>query len=1042
MSIYETSVKKPITTALIFIGISIIGLFAFSRLSIDLLPDTDPTNVMVITSYTGASAEDIEANVSKVLENGLNSVENLKHISSTNRENTSVINLEFEAGTDIVEATNDIRDKLDAVSNVLPSGTNKPVIFKFGADDIPIAVFSVKSKESFPALKKILENKITNHLERLEGVGSVNIAGYNDRQIQVYCDPMKLQAYDLSIDQIGNIIKAENRNISAGNMDIGSKTLGIRIEGEFEDPLKIADIAIVNKGDHTIYLKDIAKIEDTSAEYQQEVYNNGERGAIIVIKKQSGGNSVDISNKLKEVMPSLVKTLPSDIKIEYLIDTSDIIVNTINSLKETIIVTFIVVMLVVFLFLGGWKSTMIIIVTIPVSLIASFIYLMASGNSLNIISLSSLSIAIGMVVDDAIVVLENISTHIKRGGYPKPSSIYATNEVGLSVIASTLTMLAVFLPLTMMQGQAGILFRQLGWIISVVMIVSTVAALTLIPMLSSVMLKRNPKESKFKKKFFNKFNQGFERLELGYSRLLNWAVRHRKTVVFTTISVFVFSLLFLPFIKTDFMTASDNGFLSAKMELPVGTNIEKTKAVALRLDSVWRKDNPEIKTLSITVGQADASNTFATIQDNGNNIISASIGLKDINERKRSNLDIADYIRKSIANTPEIVRYNVKASAGGASGESTVDIDIFGYDFNETDAIVATIKDKLKKYPECAEIKISRKDYIPEYEFVFDREKLAEHGLNLSLASQAISNNVNGMVVSFFREDGDEYDIRVSSDPNTRQTLNDVENYDIKTPKGERVKIGDLGYFKERLTPPTIERKDRSRVVTISTTVSKGYVLSDLVKVVKESVNTTSFPSSVSYKIGGTYETQQDTFSDLFLLMALVIILVFIVMASQFESLSTPFVIMFSVPFAFTGVFIGLLVTRIPLGAMALIGLIMLIGIVVKNGIVLIDYTKICQERGMGVVAAVVNAGKSRLRPVVMTTLTTVLGMIPMAIGIGQGSEMWQSMGVTVAFGLTFSTLITLVLIPTVYASFAGISFRRQKRRLDKKYKNKNALKR
>lgn len=1029
MSIYETSVKRPITTALIFIGISIIGLFAFSRLSIDLLPDTDPTNVMVITSYAGASAEDIESNVSKVLENGLNSVENLKHISSINKENTSIINLEFEAGTDIVEATNDIRDKLDAVSNVLPSGINRPVIFKFGADDIPVAILYVKSQESFPALKKILENKITNHLERIEGVGSVNISGNNNRQIQVYCDPLKLQAYDLSIDQVGNIIRAENRNISAGNMDIGSKTLGIRVEGEFDDPLKIGDIAITNRGGHTIYLKDIAKIEDTSSEYQQEVYNNGERGAIIVVKKQSGGNSVDISKRLNEKLPSLVSSLPSDMKIEYLIDTSDIIVNTINSLKETIFVTFIVVMLVVFLFLGGWKSTMIIIITIPVSLIASFIYLMASGNSLNVISLSSLSIAIGMVVDDAIVVLENISTHIKRGGDPKQSSIYATNEVGLSVVASTLTMLAVFLPLTMIRGQAGLLFRQLGWIISVVMIVSTFAALTLIPMLSSVLLKSTPKESKSKKSFFEKFNRGFEKVENAYSRLLTWAVRHRKAVIITNISIFVFSLLLVPFIKTEFMTAYDNGFLSVSMELPVGTNLETTRSVALRLDSIWRKDNPEIKTISMTIGQADASNTFATIQDNGNNIISVNIGLTDVNERERSNLDIADYIRKSIANTPEIIRSNVKASAGGAAGESVVDVDVFGYDFNETDAIVREIKNKIEKSPICAAIKISRKDYIPEYEFVFDRDKLAEHGLNISSASQAISNNVNGMIVSYFREDGDEYAIRVSSDPKTRQTLKDVENYDIRTPKGDRVRIGDLGYFKEKLTPPTIERKDRSRVVTLSATVSQGYVLSDLVDVVKNAVNTTSFPASVSYKIGGTYETQQDTFSELFLLMALVIILVFIVMASQFESLTTPFVIMFSVPFAFTGVFLGLLITQIPMGAMALIGLIMLIGIVVKNGIVLIDYTKICQERGMGVIASVVDAGKARLRPVVMTTLTTVLGMIPLAIGIGQGSEMWQSMGVTVAFGLTFSTLITLVLIPTVYASFAGISFKRAKRK-------------
>lgn len=1039
MSLYETSVKKPITTTLIFLGFAIVGLFSLTRLSIDLMPKTDPTRLMIITSYPGTSAEDIESNVSKTLENSLNSVGNLKHIYSTNREGISIITMEFNAGTDITEATNDIRDKLDAVNNALPEGINRPVIFKFGSDDIPVTIFTIRSKESFPALKKILENKVTNELARINGVGSVDIAGTKNRQIQVYCDPHKLSEYNLTIDQVGRIIAAENINISAGNIDIGSKTSSIRVEGEFNDPELLSNIAIANINTHVVYLRDIARIVDTSSEHEQEVYNNGERGAIIVIKKQSGANSVQISKDIKKILPKLESSLPSDIKMSYLIDTSDFIVSTINSLVETIVVTFIIVMLIVFIFLGGWKPTIIVIMTIPISLVGSFIYLMASGNSLNIISLSSLSIAIGMVVDDAIVVLENISSHIERGSYPKPAAIHGTNEVGISVIASTLTMLSVFLPLTMIQGQAGLMFRQLGWIISIVMIVSTVAALSLIPMLSSVFLKRNPRNTRIQELLFGAFNKMFSKFENWYSRVLNWSVRHRKTVMLSSLGIFIISFSCIPFIKTEFMPSVDNGFLQASIELPEGTNIDISRKFGLEIQSRWRKENSGINTIFMSVGQADASNSFASVRDNGTNIINYNIGLKDAIQRKKTAEEIADNMRNILKEYPNIKTSHItSAQSSGTTGVPTVDIDILGYDFDKTNNIAKTLKDQIASSKVCSEVKISRKDYVPEYIFVFDRNMLSEHGLNLATATSFLANNVKGKIVSFYREDGDEYQIRLSADPNSRKTLEDLLDYDVMTPTGAQIKLRNLGSFQESHIPPTIERKDRSRVVIVSSTVATGYALSDLVKVVQDVVSNTTFPSDVSYKIGGTYEDQQETSKELFTLMALIVVLVFIVMAAQFESITTPFVIMFSVPFAFTGVFLGLLITQIPLGVMALIGLIMLIGIVVKNGIVIIDYTRICQERGMGIISATVTAGKARIRPVLMTTLTTVFGMIPMAIGIGQGSEMWQSMGVTVAFGLSFSTIITLILIPTIYASFAGRDVKIERKRIHRKIYNKN----
>ena len=493
MSIYESAVKKPVTTILIFVAIAIFGLFSLSRLSIDLYPKIETSNIMVVTSYAGASASDIENNVTKVLENTLNGVSNLKHITSKSRENASVITLQFNEGVDIEVATNDVRDKLDAVSNFLPDDVNKPMIFKFGTDDIPITMLSVQAKESTMALSKILEDKVTNALARLDGVGAVSIMGTVKREIQVYCDPAKLEAYNLTVEAVSQII-------SAGLIDLGNKTSSIRIQGEFADARQLNQIVVASVGGRNVYLSDVARVEDTHAENEQESYNNNVRGAMIMINKQSGANSVAISRAVHDALPEIQASLPSDVKLGTIFDTSDNIVNTINSLRDTIAITFVIVILVVLFFLGRWRATFIIGLTIPISLVASFIYLMATGNTLNIISLSSLSIAIGMVVDDAIVVLENVTTHIERGSYPKQAAIHGTNEVGISVIASTLTMLAVFLPLTMIQGLTGILFRQLGWIVSIIMIISTVAALSLTPMLCSQLLQRDKKQGRLQQK--------------------------------------------------------------------------------------------------------------------------------------------------------------------------------------------------------------------------------------------------------------------------------------------------------------------------------------------------------------------------------------------------------------------------------------------------------------------------------------------------------------------------------------------------------------
>ena len=1034
MSIYRKAVNNPVTTALIFIALAIFGIFSLINISLDRFPKFDANVVMVMSSYPGASAEDIETNLTKVLENSLNGVSDLKNLSSTSKENISLITLEFIEGVDIDVATNDVRDKLDMVNSVLPDGASLPVIFKFSADDMPIMIMAATAEQSLQGLEKILDDKVATPLARVSGVGTVSVAGAPQREIQVYCDPNKLEAYGLTVSGISSIIASENRNVPSGSIDIGSNAYSLRVEKEFTSADQMLDIVVGHVNGKTIYLRDVARVIDGVEERYQESYVNGTQGAQIVIQKQADANTVNVIKGVKKAMKNIEKNLPSDIKITTVVDGSDNIINTLNSLKETIVVTFLIVMLVVYLFLVRWRATFIIVLSIPVSLLASLMYLWATGNTLNIVSMSALSIAIGMVVDDAIVVLENISTHLERGAKPKEAAVHATQEVGISVIASTLTMLAVFLPLTMIKGMAGLMFKQLGWIVSIIMIVSTIGALTLIPMLCSQFLRFKPKTGKVHDLIFGNFSRFIDWISRGYGHVIKWCVSHRTVVVLVSLAVFVGTIGFIgPKIKTEFMPKSDDGRLTLQLELPAGTGQGITRNLAHELYGKITGAVPEIVNCSYSLGQADSDNSFAAMQTNGTHVISFNINVGSMEDRVRSTAEIADVVRGILADYPEFKKVRVTEGGGGMGGASTVDIEIYGYDFETTDRVARELQGKMLADGDFSQVLLSRDEYTPEYQVDFDREKLALNGLNSTTAASYLSAAMNGSTQSFYREDGDEFDIRVRYAPEFRTSIEDIENILIYNNRGQGVRIKDLGTVVETLTPPSIQRKNRERLITVSGVVANGVALSDAVAATDAILAGTDIPSELSVEIGGSYEDQQEMFGDLIMLLAMIIILVYIVMASQFESFMSPFVIMFSIPFAFVGVLLGLWVTGTPLGTMGMIGILILMGIVVKNGIVLIDYTILMRERGFSVAEASVIAAKSRLRPILMTTLTTVLGMVPMAVGQGEGSEMWRSLGMVVAWGLSISTLVTLVIIPTVYASMASWQERRAARKAARK---------
>lgn len=1012
-----------------FVTVAILGVFALSKLSINLFPDMGENTIMVMTSYPGASAADIETNITKTLENTLNGVSDLKHLSSSSKENVSVIALEFEYGIDIDEATNNVRDKLDMVRQSLPDGAGTPTIFKFNMEDMPIMLLSATAEESLPALDKILDDKLATPLARISGVGTVSVSGAPKREIQVFVDPNKIEAYGLTVEQISSALASENKNTPAGNIDIGSNTYAVRVEKEFKSANEMLNVVVGSFNGKPIYLKDVAIVNDGEQERLQKVYTNMVQGAMVTIQKQTDANAVKVSNGIKRELKKIQNDLPSDVKVNIIIDGSENIVNTINSLKDTILTTFFIVMLVVFIFLGRWRATLIIVLSIPISLVASVIYLFATGNTLNIISMSALTIAIGMVVDDAIVVLENITSQIDKKVKPKEAAVHATQEVSISVIASTLTMLAVFLPLTMVSGTVGAFFNQLGWIVSIIMIVSTSAALTLVPMMCSKMLKQDPGTHKWHQLLFKPINSALDALSRGYGRLINWAVTHRAVVIVIALIIFISTvMLTVPGMKTEYMPSMDMGRLSISIELPVGTQEDITGQLAAELSEKYMREIPELKIVNYNYGVADEDNALASMNSNGTHILNMNLNLGRKTERNRSTQEIAELIRKDLKNNVLIKKYNVSEGMGMGSTTS-VKLEIYGYDFNVSDRIAKEIAESMRNTDVISQVLISRDEYTPEIHVDFDREKLMLNGINIATASQYVRNRINGSIMSFFREDGDEYNIRVRYAPEFRTSIEDIENIVLYGGAGQAVRLSEVAKIVEGHTPPTITRKDRERLVTISGIVAKGYALSDAVTIAQRCIDEADIPSEFLVKIAGDYEDQQEAFSDMFMLIALIIILVYVVMASQFESLLDPFVIMFSVPFAITGVLIGIRVHGLAMGVMALIGVMILMGIVVKNGIVLIDYTRLCLERGMSINESVVTASRQRLRPILMTTLTTVLGMIPLAVGSGEGAEMWNGLGVVVAWGLSISTLITLVLIPTLYAIFISRRMKRQEKK-------------
>ncbi|MCM8782624.1 MAG: efflux RND transporter permease subunit, partial [Candidatus Omnitrophica bacterium] len=854
----------------------------------------------------------------------------------------------------------------------------------------------------------------------------VQLIGGLERQINIWIDRARLEGYGFSILDIQNAIRQENITQPLGSLKSGLTSYLLRLPGEFSSPEEL-NLVILGKHDgKTVYLKDVAKIEDSFKEITMLVRHNRKNGLMMMVQKQTGANTVAVAKQVKKVLRNLEKTLPSDVKMFIIFDTSQDIINTLNTLKVTVFQAVVFVILVVWFFLRQLKTSLIIALTIPFSLFIAFIYLFLSGRTLNVISLSSLIIASGMVVDNAIVVVDNFWRHLERGKRPPEASIFGTREVFLAILASTLTTVAVFLPMLLLKKSIiGIMFSELAVIVTVTLLASLFTATTFSPMLCAKIFKSYKLNNQHSKKF-NKFyalSEGiFRRIEDFYAKSLEFCLNHKKIIIFGFLLVFILSLFLLRFIGNEFVPEQDTGDIRITLNLPLGTRLEETDKVAKKVEDILEKELLEKKTMFVRVGTTPSiGRAMSAAGESGEHIVMTGAKLVSKQERKSSVFEIGQILRDKIKKIPGIIKVNITLGnplgrmITGFGGKA-IQLEIIGHSFEETQRLAEKIKERVEKIPGAVDVSISRDINLPELRIAIDREKMANLGLNMHTVATSLKTFIEGATSSRYREKGQTYDIYVRLEESLRTKVEDIENLALVSPVTQRlVRLSNFAKVYEVAGPVEIERLNRERVVRVECNVSgrsTGKVKEDIEKAISQ----VALPSDIRINFAGDIEEQMKAFKDMFLLLLLSIVLVYMVMAGQFESLIDPLVVMFSVPFTFTGVFLGFIATSTTLNVISYLGMIMLVGIVVNNAIVLISYINILMARGYSMLEAVTLGGKERLRPVLMTTLTTIAGLLPMAVSAGEGAEIWRPLGITMISGLSVSSLITLLFVPTLYA--------------------------
>ncbi len=1015
MKLPEIAVRRPVTTIMVFAALVMIGAVAFFKVNLDLLPDIEPPAVSVITAYPGASAVDVESEVTKYLEDHLSTTPDLDRLESKSKDNISIVNCIFDWGTDLDVAVNDIREKIDLSTPDIADGAKEPFIFKFSSSMVPVLVMTVTAKESSPDLYRIVDKLIADPLKRIPGVGAIVYVGGQERQINVHFEREALEAYHISIQQIRRVLAAENLNLPAGTVKVGRKELQIRVAGRFRNAREIAGIVIGSHKDALVRLRDVADVSDAFEDPQEWAWSGDLPAIAVIIQKQSGANTVNVINRIKEELKTLKNSLPADIQVHTILDNSYHIKNMIKNLAEAAIVGGVLVVIVCFLFLRRFRSSLIVTMSIPLSIIASFIGLYFMGYTFNVISLMSLAIAMGMVVDDAIVVLENVVRHIDGGEDPKTAAVTGASEVGLAVAASALSIVVVFVPLLFVKGIAGILFTQLAFIMIVAILASYLVSITLTPMACSRLIR--PFRERKTNRLFIWSERIFNNVEAGYSRIIERVLKHRLISLGLICLVFFGSLILIPVVGTEFFPEVDSGEVEVVLEMAEGTRGEVTAKTTEQMLSAVNAVS-EMEASYAVAGQTKKGFLTALGFDEGTNIGRIGGRLIDKEERSRNAKEIAAKLRNRVMELPGVSKFSASAVSSiqkaFLGGGQAISIEVLGHDIEMTNRIAEKIRLIIESVPGTVDISVSRKQPRPEIRVRLDRDKAASLGLNVAIVADALRTNYYGFDDTKFREAGDDFDIELRLKKDERQSILQIGETPLTTMRGEIVKLRNVATIEETFGPVEIARKNRIRITHVRAGV-QGRVLGDVVRDIREKMSSLELPPGISVEWGGEVEEQRKAFNDLMLLLILGVSLVYMVMAGQFEDFKDPFIIMFSVPFAFVGVIWAFVLTGTALNVITFIGIIMLMGIVVKNAIVFVDYTRQLKGRGMSLHDAIVTGGKTRLRPVLMTSLTTIFGMVPLAFSRGEGSEIWNALGITVIGGLLVSGIVTLILIPILY---------------------------
>ncbi len=1020
MILAKTGVSRPVFTLMFFLALLLFGFMSYLMLPKDVFPEIEMPALTVATVYPGASAEEVEEQVTAELEEVLAGTGNLINMTSDSRENVSFITLQFDWGTDLEEAIGTVRDFINFKESELPDEIEAPVIMRVDTDMFPVLIYGINATESYEDLGRIIDDKVINALNRTPGVGALLVMGEPNKEVKIEIDPYKQKAYNLSIDNIVQSLKAENITIPAGNIIAGKSELSVTIPGDFKSIKNISNTLITTFDGKPVRLSNIASITLGLEDPNEIARVNARDGVGIFVMKQAGANTLEVVEGVRKEMQDVKPLLPDDVEIDELMDNSELVIFSISNLFRAIFFAAIFVILVVFFFLREIKSSLVIILTIPFSLIVAFIYMYAAGYTVNIFSLLSLAIAIGMVIDNAIVVLENISRHIENGVPPKQAAIIGTREMGLAIMAATITTIAIFLPLIFMGGIVGIIFRQLAILTAITMLASLFTALFLTPMLSSKLL-TNYHVNRKKSAFYKFSGQFFDSLEKFYSKILTFSLYHKTLIISIVALIFIISVFLTRFIGTDYIPEFDAGDVSARIETRIDASTDETLKITKKIEQIFREEIPELRNVFSLTGQSQEGLLGTVGFREGKNISTIFGRMVLPEERDRTSEEVAEIIHQRIAEIPEVEVYS---TTGGSlisdaimGNIQPIEVKITAHDLEVINQLGTEIENRLANIEQLTNVESTVDRGKPELRINIDKDKATAVGLSTAHASMQVRQSLYGAESGTINLKGEHIPMNVRYPPSYRRSTAHVENINLSTLTGKQVPLSLIADIEEGTGRLEIKREMRQRAVYVSAD-NYRVSLGEAANIVEKELDKIILPDGVNLEIGGQVAEQEEAFADMYLIFAIGLILVFMIMASLFESFKNPFIIIFTIPLSIIGVILAFLVTGLTLSVVTFLGIIMLIGIVVNNGIVLVNYTDLLIAREMAFMEAVIQAAKNRLRPVLMTSFTTILAMIPMALSTGMGSEIWSPLGITIIGGLIISTLVTLLLIPTLYVVF------------------------